>query len=98
MRIGEEIADAGVAQQLIDSVSVAAFREPDPLRPPAEVPGEFQGSDFDLRALRISVNLHQWHEAVRGRAGDEFQLAGIEKAPETVDEIVVILIDEHIAA
>ena len=50
VRIGEEIANAGVLQQFLDAVDVAALRQPDAARPTAEVALELTAADLDLRA------------------------------------------------
>jgi len=57
MRVHEEIADAGVTQDLIDAWGVAAFRQPDALRALAEVAFEFAAADLDLGADGVPVGL-----------------------------------------
>jgi peptide/nickel transport system substrate-binding protein len=60
----------GVAQQLIDARRVAALRQPDALRPAAEVPLELAGADLDLGPAGVVVDHHQRQKAVRRPAGD----------------------------
>ena len=45
--------------------------------------------------MRLIV--HQRQEAVRRPAGDQFQFARLEKAPEAVEQVVAVLVDEHVA-
>ena len=71
-----------VAQQLVDAGRVAALRQPDALRPPAEVALELAAADLDLGAHGVRVDGHQRQEAVRRAAGDELELAGLEEAAE----------------
>ena len=97
MRVGEEVADAAVAQHLVDARRVAALRQPDALRPLAEVALELAAADLDLGAHGVRVDAHQRQEAVRRAAGDELQLAGVEEAAEAVEQVVVVLVDEDLA-
>src|SRR5262249_40650008 len=97
VRIGKEIADAGVAQQLIDPLDVTALRQPDPLRPAAKVPLKLARADLDLGSHGVAVDVHQRQEAVRGATRNQLQLAGFEEAAETVEQIVAILRDKHLA-
>src|SRR5262249_46849300 len=46
--VGEEVANAGVAQLLIDAIDVAALRQPDAARAAAEVSLELPTADLDL--------------------------------------------------
>ena len=78
-------------------VDVAALRQPDALRPFAEMAFELPAADLDLGLHGVAVDLHQRQEAVRGAAGDDFQLAGLEEPAKTGQEIVVVLLDEHVA-
>src|SRR5262245_44616229 len=93
--IHEEIADAAVAQNFIDARSVAALRQPDALRSLAEMPGKLAAADLDLGADGVLIHIHQRHEAVRRAAGDDLELAGLEEAPEAMEQVVAVLIDEH---
>ena len=97
MRIDEEVTDAAVLQDVIDARRVAALGEPDALRPFAEMPLELPATDFDLGPHGIVVDVHERQEAVRGAAGDELELAGLEEAAKAVVEVVVILLDENLA-
>src|SRR5262249_12856825 len=54
-------------------------------------------ADLDLGADGIPVRLHERKEAVRGAAGDQLQLAGLEETPKAVDEVVAVLIDKNFA-
>ena len=87
-----------VAQQLVDAGGVAALRQPDALRPLAEVALELAAADLDLGAHGVAVDRHQRQEAVRRAAGDELQLAGLEEAAEAVEQVVAVLVDEDLAA
>ena len=97
VRVGEEIANAAFAQQLIDARRVAALRQPDALRPSAEMPLELAAADLDLGPTRVLVVDHQRQKAVRRAAGDQFELAGLEEAAKAVEEVVAVLLDEDIA-
>ncbi len=97
VRVREKVADARIAQQLVDSRRVAALGQPDALRPFAEVPLELAATDLDLGMDRVPVDGHEREEAVRRSAGDDFELAGLEETAETVDDVVAVLIDEHLA-
>ena len=97
MRVDEEVLDAGVLEQLIDALDVAALGQPHALRPAAEVALELAAADLDLGAAGVVVDDHQRHEAVRGGAGNQLQLAGLEEAAEAVEEVVVVLVDEDLA-
>ena len=97
MRVDEEVANAAIAQDFIDARSVAALRQPDALRPFAEVAFELPAADLDLGLDGVPVHVHQRQEAVRGPAGDDLQLAGLEEAAKAVEHVVVVLLDEHVA-
>src|SRR5688572_719868 len=96
MRVGEEVLDAGVAQEFIDAFAIAALGEPDALRPPAEMPLEFAGTEFDLNARGIDLR-HQRQESVRRAACDKFEPAGFQEATKAGEQIVAVLIDEDLA-
>ncbi len=97
VRVGEEVADAGVAQQLVDAVGVAALRQPDAARPSAEVALELAAADLDLGTARLLVDDHQRHEAVRRGTGNQLELAGLEETPEAAEDVVAVLVDEDLA-
>ncbi len=82
MRVHEEILKTGLLEELIEAFDVAAFGQPDALGPFAEVALELAAADLDLGAAGVLVDHHQRHEAVRGGAGDDFQLASVEEAAE----------------
>src|SRR5947209_5657496 len=65
VRVGEEVADAGVTEYLIYAWRVAALRQPDPFGPLAEMTLELAAADLHLRAHRVLVDRHQRQEAVR---------------------------------
>ena len=84
-------------QHFVDARSVAALRQPDALRPFAEMPFELPAADLDLGPDGVAVDVHQRQKAVRGAAGDDLQLAGLEEAAKAVEQVVVVLLDEHVA-
>src|SRR5208283_4939835 len=92
-----EVADVGIAEHHIDIGNVAALRQPDALRPFAEMTLELASPDFDLNSDRFLVD-HQREEPVRRPAGDDLQLAGLEKPAEPIDQVVAVLLDEDIAS
>ncbi len=98
VRVGEEVADAGVVEQVLDALDVAALRQPDALRPFAEVPFKLAAADLDLCPAGVLVAVHQRQKAVRGAAGDQLQLARLEEAAEAAQEVVAILPNEDIWA
>src|SRR5262249_23645759 len=79
VRVGEEIADAGVAEQFIDAFVVSAFSEPDALWPPAEVPLELARAELDLSPHGVAVAIHQWQKAVCRGAGNDLEFATFEE-------------------
>ena len=97
MRVHEEVLQAGVFQQLIEALHVTALGQPDAFGPFAEVPLEFPTADLNLSAASVFVDYHQRHETMRGGAGHDFELAGLKEAPKAVEEVVAVLIDEHLA-
>src|SRR5258708_35399272 len=98
MRVGKEIAYARVPEQLIQTRRVAALRQPDPLRPLAEMALEFACANLDLGPNGVAVDIHQRQETMRCRAGDQLQLAGLVEAPEAVEQIVAVLADEYLTS
>ncbi len=97
VRVDEEIANAAVAQNLVDARRIAALGEPDALGSFAEVALELAATDFELSADRVHVDRHQGQVAVRRAAGDKFEFACFEEAAKAVIKIVAVLIDEDIA-
>src|SRR5438067_44088 len=96
MRIGKEVADAGIAEQFIHARYVTALRQPNTLWPFAEMALEFVGAKLDLGSDGIAVDGHQRQEAMRRGTGDQLQLASFIKAPEAVEQIIAVLVDKDI--
>src|SRR5262245_40553349 len=91
--IGEEVLDAGVAQEFIHAGAIATLGEPDALRSPPKGPLKLAGAEFNLHSGRGFVG-HERQKSVRRAAGDEFELAALEKPPKAIDQVIAILVDE----
>src|SRR5207245_4984189 len=90
-------AKARVAEQLVHAERIAALRQPNTLRAFAEMPGELASADLNLGPDGIAVDRLERQEAVRGGTGNDLQLARLKEAAKTVQQVVPVLVDEHLA-
>ncbi len=88
--VDEEVADSGLAQELVDGGHVAALAEPHAGRPAAEVLLVEIRGHVHLRPDRRPVAIHQREEGVRGGGGDHLQPAGVAQLPERAHQIAVV--------
>ena len=75
--IEDEPAYVCVLQNGIESLAVAAFRQPKTARLAAEHFPIAVAADADLSALRFGEILQQWEEGVGRSAGDDFETARV---------------------
>ena len=90
MGIDEEIPDRGLAQQLVDSGNVAAFREPHSSWTAAEVALVQVGRDVHLGAQRCPVAIEKRKERVGGRRGDDLESTRLLQAAKGPHQIPVV--------
>ena len=97
--IHEEILDSLLGEHLIQARRESALGQPEPPRPPAHVALDGGQSDGHLSAYGVGRQ-HQGQQAVRGRASEHLQAAGILKLLEDGDQIAattVIVESFHLA-
>ena len=75
--VDEEVADGGLAQQLVDARDEAALAQPHAARAVAEVAFVQIRRDVDLGPDGGPVAIHQREEGVGRRRGDHLDAAGL---------------------
>src|SRR5262249_41021971 len=60
------------------------------------MPFELAAALLNLCAHGIAVSRHERQKSVRCAAGDDFQFASLEKTAKAVDQVVAVLLDEHV--
>ena len=88
VRIGEEIAQSGLAQQIVVAGLIAAFRQPNAARPPVKLFLVMIHGRLQLGSHRFGMD-HERQIAVGGGAGDDFQETLFLQGAETADQIAV---------
>jgi hypothetical protein len=85
--VHQEVADALFRQEVLHSFVVAALRQPDPVRAPAEMALELRGPDGHLGPDRFRVGPKDRQQPVGRRAGHQFQAPGVRHAPEGPNQV-----------
>ncbi len=95
VRVGEEVLDADLLEELVDTGGVAAFGKPDAPRPAAEMPLVMIRRDLELCSGRVPVR-HERQEAVCRGAGDDLEFSLVLEFPEGGDERAVVPFQEYL--
>jgi hypothetical protein len=88
--VHEEVADRGLAEQLVHAGDVAALAEPHPGGAAAEVLLVEVRGDVDLRAQGGPVPVQEGEEAVGGGGGDDLEPVRVAQAAEGPHQIPVV--------
>ncbi len=96
--IDHEPADVGFLQKLLDARGVGALGEPDAAWVAAKTFAVVIARDEDLSTDRFRILGHQRQIAVSRAASDDLQLARILEFAERREQVLIVLIDEDVAA